>query len=289
MSLLAGICLLDKRNFSLLNVFTGFGYLFSSDEVKANIIRPVVKFLLKMLLQKANYWSVVQNPDDFKLLEKIRGGNRERTSVIKGSGVNIMHFPLRQLPVSRPMLILFPARLLADKGVREFVAAARIVRSIRSDVKFVLAGRLDADNPSAIPRAELENWTDEGVVEWVGNCENMSEKYREAYLVCLPSYREGLPKSLLEAASTGRAIIATDVPGCRTICCHNKNGLLVSPRSVTDLSNAMQALLNDQKFCRRLGLKGRIMVENEFSSVKINSEFISLYGRLSSCPSEHVS
>ena len=105
MSLLAGICLLDKRDFSLLNVFTGFGYLFSSDEIKANIIRLVVKFLLKMLLQKANYWSVVQNPEDFKLLEKIRGGNRERTSVIKGSGVNIMHFPLRQLPISRPMLI----------------------------------------------------------------------------------------------------------------------------------------------------------------------------------------
>ena len=280
MCVVAGLCLLGRKDISLLCAFTGFGHLFTSGAIKAKVIRSIAELLLKLLLRKSNYWSVVQNGDDYNLLKKIRGDDSGRTSVIRGSGVDTDLFRFSEPSQAKCRQILFPARLLGDKGLREFVSAARMIRTRRSDVKFVVAGPLDKSNPSAVESGEMFDWVSEGIVEWLGECDAMDVLYRESYLVCLPSYREGLPKSLLEAASTGRPIVATDVPGCREICRHKENGLLVPVENSIALADALVTLLDDPDLCRRLGSKGRVIVETEFSSDRINSEFLLLYHRI---------
>ena len=276
-SILAALCLLGSKNVYLLCAFTGFGHAFTSHRAGAKIIKAIVVFLLKGLLRNCRYWSVVQNIDDFELLKKIRGNSFDRTRIIKGSGVDINFFSFSGLPRQVKKKVLFPGRLLGDKGIYEFVGAARLIRSRRSDVDFILAGHLDETNPSTVSSKDLKEWIEDYLVEWVGEVKDIRTLFRESCVVCLPSYREGLPKSLLEAASTGRPIVSTDVPGCREICRHQENGLLVPVKNAEKLAFALEKLLNDFELCGRFGIAGRKIVENEFSDNRINDDFISMY------------
>ena len=279
-SILAALCMWRVRGSALLCAFTGLGHLFTSTKVSAKLLKFIVQLTLRLLLSNINYWSVVQNKEDLELIQRVRGGNSTRLLMIPGSGVNTDFFRYSEIPKDKAHKVLFPARLLIDKGIQEFVVAARSIMSRRSNVEFVIAGGLDPTNPSAICQSEIESWIEEGIIDWVGEVQDMRHLYQESTIVCLPSYREGLPKSLLEAASSGRPLVAADVPGCREICRPGQNGLLVPAKDSLTLASTLESLLDDLELCEGLGKQGRKIVESEFSECRINNVFLDLYKRM---------
>ena len=204
---------------------------------------------------------------------------RENIRLIRGAGVDVRVFDVVPEPEGTPLVVL-PARMLTDKGVVEFVAAARLLKAQGVQARFALVGGTDECNPASVPPASLKDWVDSGTVEWHGRRDDMPAVYRSATLVCLPSYREGLPKALLEAAACGRAIVATDVPGCREIVRHGENGLLVEVRDVAALAKAMATLLSDTATRQAMGAAGRQMVLQEFSEEKVVADTLEIYQEL---------
>ncbi len=205
--------------------------------------------------------------------------NRNQMSLIRGSGVDIQIFnPNPEQPgVVSVMLV---ARMLRDKGIEEFVTAAAKLMSQGIKARFILVGDTDNENPSAIATSKLEQWQSEGIIEWWGKREDMVEVYKQAHIVVLPSYREGLPKVLLEAAACGLPIVASDVPGCREIVNHGKNGLLIPAKNSDALADAIYRLIMDPELRKEMGARGRALVEHEFSSEKIINETLILYDNL---------
>ena len=279
-SILAALCMWRVRGSALLCAFTGLGHLFTSTKVSAKLLKFIVQLTLRLLLSNINYWSVVQNKEDLELIQRVRGGDSTRLLMIPGSGVNTDFFPYSEIPKDKAHKVLFPARLLIDKGIQEFAVAARSIMSRRSNVEFVIAGGLDPSNPSAIRQSEVESWIEEGIIDWLGEVQDMRPLYQGSTIVCLPSYREGLPKSLLEAASSGRPLVAADVPGCREICRPGQNGLLVPVKDSITLALTLENLLDDIELCEGLGKQGRKIVESEFSECRINNVFLGLYKRM---------
>ncbi|MFL2555928.1 MAG: glycosyltransferase [Gammaproteobacteria bacterium] len=202
--------------------------------------------------------------------------NRDNNIIIKGSGVDHNYFiPAKNKPVL-PCVIL-GARMLIDKGIREYVDAARMVKREFSQTKFILAGDTDSGNPAMIPKKQLDKWNKEGVIEWIGHEDVMLDILQKSNIACLPSYREGMPKFLLEAASCGLAIVTTDVPGCREIVENNVNGFLVDPKDSKSLADSIKLLVDDLKLREKFGKQSRVVVENTFSSEIINKQTISFY------------
>ncbi|MEW6616666.1 MAG: glycosyltransferase family 4 protein [Thermodesulfobacteriota bacterium] len=200
----------------------------------------------------------------------------KRATLIRGAGVNPNVFASRPEPEGAPVVIL-AARMLWDKGIGEFVEAARWLREQGIAARFVLVGDSDPGNPAAVLVARLDEWRRSGVVEWWGHREDMPEVFAQSNIVVLPSYREGLPKVLLEAASCGRAIVATDVPGCREIVRHNENGLLVPPRDSKSLADALKILIENPELRRKMGARGREIVEAEFSEEIVVRQTMEVY------------
>jgi len=261
-----GLSLLARRRPQrAVLAFTGLGFIFTSSSWLARALRPLVTCVVAAVARRSTHWILVQNDDDRALLDAAGIGDAARTQVIAGSGIDLADFPRRPLPPSRGAIVLLPARVLRDKGVHEFVAAARRVRATRADVRFVIAGERDAANPGAVAAADLARWQREGVVEWWQHCADMAGVYARARIVCLPSYREGLPKVLLEGASCGRPLIATNVPGCREVCRDGESGILVPAGDVAALSAAIHALLDDDALAERLARGARARVEQVFA------------------------
>ena len=198
---------------------------------------------------------------------------------IPGSGVDIAVFAPRDEPPGIP-IVLLAARMLVDKGVHEFVEAARIAKSRGVIARFVLVGDSDTENPSAISTTQIQRWHAEGHVEWWGHRVDMPAVLNMAHVVCLPSYREGLPKILLEAAACARPLIASDVPGCREIAIHNETALLVPPRNAAALADAIQTLGADLQLRRRFGRRARELVCSRFTVEHVNRQTIDVYREL---------
>jgi glycosyltransferase involved in cell wall biosynthesis len=262
---------------AIVNALTGLGFVFSSAQKKAKVIRALILPLLKFLLTRKNSWLIVQNLDDQKTLEDAGITNQQRSVLIKGSGVDTHRFNIENSDQPSVPIVVLAARMLWDKGVGEFVKAAEIVHSSNPDVRFVLVGDSDLENPSCIPSQTLSNWQKSGIIEWWGKRTDMPDILMNATLVCLPSYREGLPKVLIEAAACGKAIITTDAPGCREIVRHGVNGLTVPVGDSQALAEAILKLLKDEGLRNQMGKKGREIVEQEFTIEKVCSETLHLY------------
>lgn len=265
---------------AFLHAFTGLGYLFSSADRRARGLQQLVVACLRWLLRRANCHILVQNADDLRLLRARGLGAASRTHLIPGSGVDCAHFTPAPLPMTAAPICVLPARLIRDKGIDEFVAAARLVKATHPEIRCVLVGGNDADNPAAIPPATIASWVAEGVIEWWGHRDDMREVYAAASVVCLPSYREGLPKALLEAAACGRPLVATDVPGCRDICRDRYNGLLVPPRNAEALARALLAMLESPAQMAEFGRHGRALAEAEFATQLIGARTLVRYRQL---------
>ncbi len=268
-----------NRKVSVVNAFTGLGYVFSSNQLQAKLIRFFVVPVLKLILKRRNYSTIFQNPDDMELFKVSGMILPEKCALIRGSGVDTNEFVSTPDTNETPVVML-ASRMLWDKGVGEFVEAAKRIKKDNIKAKFILVGDSDAANPMSIPLSTLKQWEAEGYVTWGGHSENMPETLSSASIVCLPSYREGLPKVLLEAAAVGRPIVATDVPGCREIVKNNENGILVKLRDVDTLYNALKFLIENKDMRVSMGEKGRNLVETELSTEIVNAHTIDLYNKI---------
>ncbi len=261
-----------------LNALAGLGFAFTSDSPKARVVRPVASFLLRWLLKRANTTVLVQNPDDQRVVMKL-GVPNDKIAVIPGSGVDIDI--LTQLPEPPgPFTVGFVGRLLDDKGVRTLVGAHELLAKRGITIHTLLAGEPDPSNPASIPDHVLDGWRLIPNLQLLGQVEDIRTVWAQACVAILPSRREGLPKSLLEAAACGRPLIATDVPGCREIARDGVNALLIPTDDAGALAHAIETLLNDQSLRVRLGQAGRKIVVNEYSSTRIGREVVALYARL---------
>jgi glycosyltransferase involved in cell wall biosynthesis len=263
----------------IVNAMAGLGYLFTSGSFKARAARPVVKRAYRLLLNRPGGRVILQNPDDVELMCGCDILARDRVALIRGSGVDTRRYCVRPESPGEPLVVL-ASRLLWDKGVGEFVAAARQLRRQGVRARFVLVGVSDDGNPSAIPNGQLRAWREEGVVEWWGRRDDMPAVFAQSHIVCLPSYGEGVPKVLIEAASCGRPIVTTDAPGCREIVRDGENGFLVPVRDADVVSRALQRLIEYPDLRRAMGARGREIVEREFTQEMVIQETLALYEEL---------
>ena len=264
---------------AVVNAMPGMGYVFLSRQLLSRAIRPGVMAAFKLLVNASNSRVVLQNPDDVEKWVAWGVMRRDRIALIRGSGVDTAHFVPTGEPSGTPLVVL-PARLLYDKGVGEFVAAAKELRRRGVDVRMALVGEGDPGNPASVPTKQLRAWAEEGIVELFGWRDDIREVVAQANVVCLPSYGEGLPKALLEAAASGRAIVTTDVPGCREVVKHEDNGLLVPARDAMALANALERVVRDPELRRRMGERGRARAVAELSADIVAKETLELYDEL---------
>ena len=260
----------------VVNALMGLGYVFTSESAKARLLRPLVRQALATSFSRRQSRVIVQNRDDEQLLITNHLTKPDQVCLIRGSGVDLDAYPLQPLPVGRPRIVL-PARMLKDKGVVEFVEAARILKRDGIDAEFVLAGAPDPANPASLSEETIANWSRSGLVTYLGWRDDMAGVLASATIVCLPSYREGLPKALLEAAAIGRPIVTTDVPGCREVVKDGFNGWLVPPRDPEALAAAIALALHNRQQCSAFGLNGRVLVENSFSLGRVIKETLAAY------------
>ncbi|MDE0608683.1 MAG: glycosyltransferase family 4 protein [Anaerolineaceae bacterium] len=269
---------------AVVNTVSGLGYIFSSEDLRARVLRGPVSVGYRALLRHPNSRTIFQNPDDCEQFLR-RGLVREgQTCVIRGSGVDMTRFVPRPEPDDIPR-VLYAGRLLWQKGLAEFVEAARLLRAEAFPARFTIAGYGEAGNPDSVPQATLASWQREGVIDYLGQRDDMPQVYADAQVVCLPSWREGVPLALIEGAACSRALVASDVPGCREIVRHEHNGLLVAPRDAASLAAALRRLLTDEVTRQRMGAAGRELARREFSLEQVISTTLSLYDGLlgSSC------
>ncbi|HWO41354.1 MAG TPA: glycosyltransferase family 4 protein [Candidatus Eisenbacteria bacterium] len=267
------------RKLKVVNAISGLGTVFVGSSRLSTVRRSIVKWLYRRLLRRGNVHTIFQNPDDLRAFLVDGIVERDQTVIIRGSGVDLQRFAATPVPDGIPVVVL-AARMLRDKGVEEFVRAAYRVQGRGISAKFVLVGDSERGNPAAIPEARLEDWRRAGIVEWWGQRRDMPNVFAQAHVVCLPSYREGLPKVLIEAAACGRPVVATDVPGCREVVRHGVNGLLVPVRDEEALASAIAELLQDRARAEAMGKRGRQIAEVEFDVKAVVHQTLELYERV---------
>ena len=294
-----------------VNAVAGMGYVFISNALKARMLRPLVRTLLKLALGGRDARLILQNPDDVVLFERAGLVDTAHVRLIPGSGVDCTRFvpcavesdgtdsrlsraaPLRGndgitseeveragVPVGSRLRVLLPARLLWDKGLAEYVHAARLLRAEGRAIDFLLAGDPDLGNPAAVPEADVRGWVAEGLVQWLGHVDDMPGLLRSVDIVALPSYREGLPKGLIEAAASGCALVTTDVPGCREVVTHEVDGLLVPVRDGDALAKAIARLQEEPELRARLADAGRRKALDRFDENIVIQRTMDVYREL---------
>lgn len=258
----------------VVNAVSGLGFAFSE---RGRGFRPLVLALYRLALNHTRAVTVFQNPHDRALFAAEGLVSHERSVLIRGSGVDITEFTPTEIP-SAPPVVMLAARLLWDKGIGEFVAAARAVKRARPDVRFVVVGEPDPGNPGTVPEGQLRAWGEEGDVEFWGFRSDMREVLSQATLVVLPTYYpEGVPKILLEAAAMGRPMIATDAPGCREIVRAGETGWHVPVRDAPALAEVVLEALEDQPQLAALGRSARRLVLDEFSEEIVVDATLGVY------------
>ena len=265
---------------AMINTFTGLGFIFIAQSCFISLLRKMMQKCYQRAFSHQNMRVIFQNKEDKEYFIQANILKENKTVLIPGSGVCMKTF----YPVNEPagqLRVILASRLLWDKGVGEFVEAARLLKKRKASAQFILVGATDAANPSAISDVQLEQWEREGVIEWWGERTDMPQIIREAHIICLPSYREGLSRVLIEAAASGRAIVATDVPGCRDIVHDGENGFLVPIKDKEKLALAIETLIQNPSLRKEMGLKGRAMVEEKYELKRIIQQTLNVYEELS--------
>ena len=263
---------------AVVNAVAGMGFMFISGGLLARSLRPIIRTAQRSLMNRANTKTILQNPDDVAMYQNDVGVRPEKIAVIRGAGVDTDKFrPAPEPPEpNRPLVAVCVSRMLWDKGIGELVAAAGLLKARGVDLKVRLVGPSD-DNPASIAQATLDGWSKDGLVEVAGPSNDVAGEYARAHIAVLPSYREGLPKSLLEAAAAGLPLVATDVPGCREVCREDETGLLVPARTAQPLADALERLAGDPALRHRLGENARQAAETEFSQELVLRQTLELY------------
>jgi glycosyltransferase involved in cell wall biosynthesis len=272
-----------------VNDVAGMGYVFSSMSALARLLRPLVKRVLRLLLKGSRARLILQNSNDHVVFLAERLVPPEHVRIIRGSGVDTARFHPAEAfarDVNSPFRVLLATRLLWDKGIAEYVEAARLLKTDGVSAEFLIAGNADAGNPAAVPAEFIANCEKEGLIKALGHVEHMEVLLREVDLAVLPTtYGEGVPRILLEAAASGLAIVANDVPGCREIVEHGVNGLLVEPKNARALADAIKELARNPKERTKLGEAGRAKALAEFDERIVIRATLAVYRELVAIPS----
>jgi glycosyltransferase involved in cell wall biosynthesis len=267
-----------------VNAVAGMGYVFSSRDLKARLLRPVVRQVMRMALNGEGCALILQNPDDLAVFKAARIVDEKAIRLIKGSGVNCTRFnprPDNPDETREPLRVLLAARLLWDKGIAEYIEAARVLKKEQRSIRFIIAGTPDAGNPAAVDQSLVEGWVAEGLIEWLGHVSDMPGLLAQTDVMVLPSYREGLPKSLIEAAACALPLITTDAPGCReVVSCNGEDGLVVPVRNSAILADAIRLLDDDRALGRKLGLAAREKALREFDESIVLDRTLAVYQEL---------
>ncbi len=261
---------------SIVSAVSGLGSFFINKKFKSKLFHFLLFPFFRFAFNHKNQTVIVQNKEDAKILIEWGVLNSNKIKLLKGSGVKIENFTKLE-EADGELVVCFAARFIIDKGINEFVSAAKILIKKGVNARFVLAGELDSQNPSSLNDIELKKIIDEGYVDILGYQNNIPELYSKSHIVCLPSYREGLPKALVEAAAASRAVVTTDVPGCRDAIIPNKTGLLVPVKNSEALAIALQDLLENPSKRINMGKAGRDLAKKEFSISNIVDAHLDIY------------
>jgi glycosyltransferase involved in cell wall biosynthesis len=264
---------------AVVSAVSGLGTVFLADSTNAKLRRWIVTRLYTAAFKQKRLAVIFQNPDDRDTLISLGTLQPSQARMIRGSGVSLPDYPFVPEPDGVPKVVL-AARLLRDKGVLEYVEAARLLHQRGVEVQMWLIGSTDPGNPTTVTQHEIDQWEQEGSIRPIGFRNDIAEQYAAANIVCLPSYREGLPKSLVEAAACGRAVVTTDVPGCRDAITPDVTGLLVPVKDAQALADAIQKLIENPEMRKQMGQAGRALAEEAFAIEKIVEQHMHIYTEL---------
>lgn len=258
---------------------SGLGTVFVSNSFFSKLRLVLVKALYRTAFKHKNIMAIFQNPDDRNAVVELSGLPNSNTSLIRGSGVSLKDYIFKKEPVGR-VIVVMAARLLVDKGVYEFIDASRTLKKRGVEVEFRLIGSVDPGNNSSLTQQEFDTLKAERIVKMLGYREDIAEQYSQSNIVCLPSYREGLPKGLIEAAACGRAVVTTDVAGCRDAITPDITGLLVPVKDSIALADAIQKLIEDPEQRMAMGAAGRKLAEEAFTIEHVVQKHMDIYQEL---------
>jgi len=267
------------RVVAMVNALSGLGYVYMNNTFKHRLVKKILNVMFRAGFKHPNSRLILQNKDDIELFLKKKLIHQNKIVLIRGSGVNVDLFTPSSHN-SDTVKVALIGRMLRDKGVIEFIEAAKVIAENGSEAEFHLYGAPYESNPTSISESDIQEWTKNKGLYYHGHCDNISEELNGIDIVCLPSYREGLPKSLLEAASAAKPIVTTDVPGCRDVVEDGVNGYLVPAKNVELLASRIENLINDPELCSDFGKKGREKVIQEFSQERIVKQTLDLYQEL---------
>ncbi len=260
----------------VVNALPGLGFALSDSS--NFLLRKTMKQLFKFAFSNGNMRFIFQNHDDYNEVVGLNIVDKKNVFIIKGSGVDLHEFAFTREPVQEKVMFFLPARILADKGIIEFIEASKIVEEkFPNQSSFIIAGRIDLENKAGISESYFKELLQNSPVIWVGEQSNIYEWLCNSNVVVLPSYREGIPKSLIEACAVGRAIITTNVPGCKEVVTNNYNGLIVEKKQIKELAAAMEFLLIHEKIRNEMGEHGRKIAEAEFSIQSVLDKTFEIY------------
>ncbi len=275
-----GISARLTRQSKVVSAITGLGYAFIGSGIRARMLRSLATGAYRIALAHPQSRVIFQNSDDRAEFVDKAVIDIGFTRVIKGSGVDLTKYDVSGEPGGKPTVVMV-SRMLWDKGVGEFVEASKLLISRGLEARFVLVGDVDKANPGTVSRKQLKTWHESGAVEWMGWVDDLESIYKEAHIVCLPSrYGEGVPRSLIEAAACGKPIVTTDSSGCREIVRNGDNGYLVPINDFKSLADALQQLLENPDLRCKMGARGRIIAESEFSSEEVIQKTLAVYEEL---------
>jgi glycosyltransferase involved in cell wall biosynthesis len=263
----------------VVSAVPGLGFVFLRTGPVGWVVRKIAAKLYREAFRRKNLRVIFQNEADRATICAATGLPLAKTVLIPGSGVDLSQYAPRERSDARPVVVM-AARLLRDKGVHEYIDAARLLRERGSPARFQLAGSPDPGNPASVSEADLAAWRADGIVELLGERNDIAEVFARADVVVLPSYREGLPRVLVEAAASGRAVVTSDVPGCRDAIIPGVTGLLVPARVVAPLADAIQSLLADPERRKQMGREGRKLAERLFSITRVVEAHLDIYREL---------
>lgn len=267
---------------NIINAISGLGYNFTQD--RNGILQRFLKFLIKIAFKSKSFYFILQNPDDVLMIKSLKLVSDDKIILIKGSGVDLNKFSFQNVRLNEKVRFLFPARILQDKGVIEYIKAAeRVKNSLLDKAEFILAGDCDKNNLAVISEEKLLSIIDNNYIKWIGHQSNMFSIFKDSDIVVLPSYREGLPKALIEAAAVGRPIITTDVPGCKECVIDGYNGFIVPAKNIEKLADSFLKLYNNYELRLQFGTNSRKLAEKDFSLSMVIDKTMNVYNSILKC------
>lgn len=271
----------SKRKVAQVMSVTGLGLSFSSEKLQSKISKKIITKLYKKAASNTQSHILFENQDDMALFFKLGIADKERLTVIDGAGVNLVEYSYQEESFDEIPSILFAARMLWDKGIKDLITAAAFLREKGLLFKLNVAGILDEQSSAAISEAQIQEWHKQGDINWLGEIKDMPQLISQSNIVCLPTaYGEGVPRVLIEAAAIGRPIVTTNVNGCRDIVLNNQSGFLVPPNNSKELAAALEKLLLNKEMRLKFGKQGRKLVEKKFCQKIVIKRTLDIYNKL---------